>query len=67
LRPAEADLIEIEIGVFWTDVMEHAGDGAANAVVETFRRVGMNEAAGIFPFRVANGVVGGEGFADRDK
>ena len=26
--------------------MEHAGDGAANAVVETFRRVGMNEAAG---------------------
>jgi hypothetical protein len=36
LRPAKADLIEIQVGVVRTDVMEYAGDGATDAVVETF-------------------------------
>ena len=49
LRPAEADFVEVEIGVLRTDVMEHAGDSAAYSVIEAFCRVGVNEAARISP------------------
>jgi hypothetical protein len=34
LRPAKADLIEIQIGVVRADVMEDAGDDAADAAFE---------------------------------
>ena len=34
LRPAEADLVEIQVGMVRADVMEDAGNGTAHAVVE---------------------------------
>jgi hypothetical protein len=42
-----------------------AGDGAADAVVETFGRLSMDRGAHVLPVRVANRVVRGEGLADR--
>jgi hypothetical protein len=67
LRPAKADLIELQIGVVWADVVEDTGDGAANAVIEALGRIGMDGAADIFAFRVTDSVMGDEGFANRQE
>ena len=37
LRPAQADLLEVQIGVLGADMVEDAGDGAANLRVESLR------------------------------
>lgn len=42
LGPAKAHLVEIEIGVLRTDMMKHAGDGAADPGLETFPRIDVN-------------------------
>jgi hypothetical protein len=60
LRSAEADLMEVEIGVLAADVVEDAGDGAADPVVEALGGVGMGFAADIFTPGVANRVMRGE-------
>ena len=39
LGPAEADLVEIQVSVVGADVMEHTGNGTADAVVEALSRV----------------------------
>jgi hypothetical protein len=49
----------------WTDVMEDTGNCATNTIIETFDRVGMDEAAGVFPIGVANRVMCREGFTNR--
>jgi hypothetical protein len=42
LRPAKADLIEVEIRQMRADVVEHTRDGTADAIVEALRRVDVN-------------------------
>jgi hypothetical protein len=47
LRPAKANLIEVEICVMRADVVEHTRDGAADPVIEAFRRVDVNRTASV--------------------
>jgi catechol 2,3-dioxygenase-like lactoylglutathione lyase family enzyme len=52
LRPAKADLIEVEIDQMRADRVEHARDGAADAVIEVLRRVGVNRTSRILAGRM---------------
>ena len=46
-----------------TDVVKHAADRAAHAIIEGFGRIGMNNATGILPLGMADRVVCSEGLA----
>jgi hypothetical protein len=50
--------------VLRTDVVENAGDGSSNAVVEALGAVGVNSHAGIFVSGMPNRIVGRELLAD---
>ena len=67
LRLAETAAVAIQVGVPRTDVMDNAGDRKVNVVIEALGRVGMNQAASVFPFGLADRVMRGEGFADRQE
>ena len=67
LRPAKADLVEVEIRQMRADVVEHARDGAADPIVEAFRRVDVNRTAGILTSLMVDGVMGRKRTAQRHK
>ena len=51
LRPAEADFVEIEVGMLGADVMKDASHRALHPQIEALDRVGVNRAANIFAAR----------------
>ena len=67
LRPAEADFVEIEVGMLGADVMKDASHRALHPQIEALDRVGVNRAANIFAARMLNGLMRSETLADSDK
>jgi hypothetical protein len=67
LRPAEADLVEIEIGMLRADMVKHASDRASDTRIEALCRIGVNVTPHVFLARVLNGAVSGEILAGGDK
>src|SRR5690348_360596 len=65
LRPAEADLVKVRIGMSGADVVKDPRDGAANAVVEALGGIGMSLPADILALGMPDRVMGGKGGADR--
>ncbi|MGY2736671.1 hypothetical protein [Sphingomonas sp. UYP23] len=57
LGPTEADLTEVQIGMFRADMVKYARNGTPHSRVETFGRVGVYIAANIFLLRVPHRVV----------
>ena len=67
LRPAKADLVEIEIGMLRADVVENTSHRPANSGIEPFGGVGVNRAAGVLAFGMLDRVVAGEILSDGDE
>src|SRR5690606_28027726 len=65
LGPAKAHLVEIEIGMLRTDMMKHAGDGAADPGIEAFHRIDVNRIANILATGMVHRLMICKAFTDR--